>query len=83
MLVNVSFWGFFGHFAENKYDFYPASINLLAELLKLLFCSVVAVWVVVRGNPSRHMCVCVSCLCVTEKMLFFFYLPQMDDHSEI
>ncbi|CAG02632.1 unnamed protein product [Tetraodon nigroviridis] len=38
--------------AENKYDFHPASVNLLAELLKLLFCSAMSVWVVVRDGRS-------------------------------
>uniref|UniRef100_A0A3Q2DND6 Solute carrier family 35 member A5 n=1 Tax=Cyprinodon variegatus TaxID=28743 RepID=A0A3Q2DND6_CYPVA len=41
--------------AENKYDFLPASVNLLAEALKLLFCLVMSVRVIVRG---RHFCDC-------------------------
>lgn len=39
-----------GHFTETKYDFLPASVNLLAEMLKLIFCLVMAVRVIVQGN---------------------------------
>ncbi|KAM8856355.1 UDP-sugar transporter protein SLC35A5 [Spinachia spinachia] len=38
--------------AENKYDFLPASVNLLAELLKLLFCLVLSVRVIVKEGRS-------------------------------
>ncbi|CAK6967709.1 probable UDP-sugar transporter protein SLC35A5 [Scomber scombrus] len=38
--------------AENKYDFLPASVNLLAELLKLLFCLVMSFRVIVREGRS-------------------------------
>lgn len=37
---------------ENKYDFLPASVNLLAEALKLLFCVVMSLRVVVREGRS-------------------------------
>lgn len=46
-------------FAENKYDFLPASVNLLAEALKLVFCAVMSLRVIVRGDPrSARSAVC-------------------------
>ncbi|XP_075886904.1 UDP-sugar transporter protein SLC35A5 isoform X1 [Nelusetta ayraudi] len=38
--------------AENKYDFLPASVNMLAEALKLVFCVVMSLRVIVREGRS-------------------------------
>uniref|UniRef100_A0A3Q4ACF4 Solute carrier family 35 member A5 n=1 Tax=Mola mola TaxID=94237 RepID=A0A3Q4ACF4_MOLML len=38
--------------SENKYDFLPASVNLFAEVLKLLFCLFMSVSVIVREGQS-------------------------------
>ncbi|XP_008288471.1 UDP-sugar transporter protein SLC35A5 [Stegastes partitus] len=48
--------------AENKYDFLPASVNLLAEALKLLFCLVMSVRVIVREGRSCRELGCASSL---------------------
>ncbi|XP_046902401.1 probable UDP-sugar transporter protein SLC35A5 isoform X2 [Hypomesus transpacificus] len=38
--------------AENKYDFLPASVNLLAEGLKLFFCLVMSLRVIIKEGRS-------------------------------
>ncbi|XP_067111596.1 UDP-sugar transporter protein SLC35A5 isoform X1 [Osmerus mordax] len=38
--------------AENKYDFLPASVNLLAEGLKLIFCLVMSLRVIIKEGRS-------------------------------
>ncbi|XP_053732548.1 probable UDP-sugar transporter protein SLC35A5 isoform X1 [Synchiropus splendidus] len=38
--------------AENKYDFLPASVNLLAEALKLVFCLIMSVRVFIKEGRS-------------------------------
>ncbi|KAM6934008.1 UDP-sugar transporter protein SLC35A5 isoform 1-T2 [Xenentodon cancila] len=46
--------------AENKYDFLPASVNLLAEALKLVFCLVMSLRVIVREGRSCKELGCTS-----------------------
>ncbi|XP_051567139.1 probable UDP-sugar transporter protein SLC35A5 isoform X2 [Myxocyprinus asiaticus] len=47
---------------ENKYDFLPASVNLMAEAIKLVFCLVMSVRVVVREGRSYKDLGCASIL---------------------
>ncbi|XP_012693020.1 probable UDP-sugar transporter protein SLC35A5 [Clupea harengus] len=43
--------------AENNYDFLPASVNLLAEAIKLLFCLVMSIRVLIReGRSYKDLC---------------------------
>ncbi|KAL2081362.1 hypothetical protein ACEWY4_023215 [Coilia grayii] len=43
--------------ADNKYDFLPASVNLLAEAIKLVFCLIMALRVIVReGRSFKDLC---------------------------
>ncbi|XP_059356233.1 probable UDP-sugar transporter protein SLC35A5 [Carassius carassius] len=44
----------------NKYDFLPASVNLMAEAIKLVFCLVMSVRVVIREGRSYKDLVCSS-----------------------
>lgn len=46
--------------AKSKYDFLPASVNLLAEVLKLVFCLVMSVRVIVREGRSCRELGCYS-----------------------
>ncbi|KAI5621197.1 putative UDP-sugar transporter protein SLC35A5 isoform X1 [Silurus asotus] len=45
---------------ENKYDFHPASVNLMAETIKLFFCLVMSVRVIIRENRSCRDLGCTS-----------------------
>ncbi|XP_030641998.1 UDP-sugar transporter protein SLC35A5 isoform X2 [Chanos chanos] len=40
---------------ENKYDFLPASVNLMAEAIKLVFCLVMAVRVIIQGRSCKEL----------------------------
>ncbi|XP_051998194.1 probable UDP-sugar transporter protein SLC35A5 isoform X1 [Xyrauchen texanus] len=45
---------------DNKYDFLPASVNLMAEAIKLVFCLVMSVRVVIREGSSYKDLGCAS-----------------------
>lgn len=57
--------------AENKYDFLPASVNLLAEALKLLFCLVMSVRVIVRGKLW-----CLRVCPSWDQLMFWFHITS-------
>lgn len=62
---------------ENKYDFLPASVNLMAEAIKLVFCLVMSVRVVIRGesdNTILFSCHAMLCTYIAYIQTCFFSL---------
>ncbi|KAM6222395.1 UDP-sugar transporter protein SLC35A5 [Rhynchocyon petersi] len=40
---------------ENKYDYLPTTVNVCSELVKLVFCVLVSIWVIKKERQSRNL----------------------------
>ncbi|KAF6121751.1 hypothetical protein HJG60_017508 [Phyllostomus discolor] len=40
---------------ENKYDYLPTTVNVCSELVKLVFCVLVSIWVIKKDHKSRNL----------------------------
>lgn len=68
--------------AENKYDYLPASVNLFAEAIKLVFCLVMSLRVMIQEGRSYKEWGCSSCAAFLSYMkwsvpAFLYFLDNL------